>query len=66
MDQPYDVWYCNPHKVVHSMLANPEYANEMDYQPYHEYSTDSDKHQWQDFMSGDWAWNQAVCFLLFR
>ncbi|KAG2082072.1 hypothetical protein BD769DRAFT_1633463 [Suillus cothurnatus] len=43
MDQPYDVWYHDPHKVVHSML----------------YSTDSDECQWRDFMSGDWAWNQA-------
>jgi hypothetical protein len=30
MDQPYDVWYHDPHKVVHSMLVNPEYAMEMD------------------------------------
>ncbi|KAG1743668.1 uncharacterized protein EDB91DRAFT_1247159 [Suillus paluster] len=33
--------------------------NEMDYQPYREFSTDNDECQWQDFMSGDWAWNQA-------
>ncbi|KAG1867407.1 hypothetical protein F4604DRAFT_1682616 [Suillus subluteus] len=43
MDQPYDVWYHDPHEVVRSML----------------YLTDSDERQWQDFMSGDWAWNQA-------
>ncbi|KAG1835972.1 hypothetical protein DFJ58DRAFT_719199 [Suillus subalutaceus] len=59
MDQPYDVWYHDPHEVVRSMLANPEYAMEMDYQPYCEYLTDSDECQWQDFMSSDWAWNQA-------
>ncbi|KAG1858201.1 hypothetical protein F4604DRAFT_1931231 [Suillus subluteus] len=59
MDQPYDVWYRDPHEVVRSMLVNPEYAMEMDYQPYCEYLTDSDERQWQDFMSGDWAWNQA-------
>ncbi|KAG2345489.1 hypothetical protein BDR05DRAFT_998119 [Suillus weaverae] len=41
------------------MLANPDYATEMDYRPYREFSTDNDECQWQDFMSGDWAWNQA-------
>ncbi|KAG2342485.1 hypothetical protein BDR05DRAFT_1000806 [Suillus weaverae] len=59
MDQPYDVWYRDPHEVVHNMLVNPEYATEMDYRPYCEYSSDSDEHQWQDFMSSDWAWNQV-------
>ncbi|KAG1724210.1 uncharacterized protein EDB91DRAFT_1255351 [Suillus paluster] len=31
----------------------------MDYQPYREFLTDNNERQWQDFMSGDWAWNQA-------
>ncbi|KAG2138247.1 hypothetical protein BD769DRAFT_1384769 [Suillus cothurnatus] len=52
MEDSYDVWFCNPHDVVRNMLANPDYTLEMDLQPYHE-------HQWQDFMSGDWAWNKA-------
>ncbi|KAG1745479.1 uncharacterized protein EDB91DRAFT_1236359 [Suillus paluster] len=59
MDQPYDVWYQDPHEVIWNMLANPEYATEMDYRPYREYSTDTDERQWQDLMSGNWAWNQA-------
>ncbi|KAG1730440.1 hypothetical protein EDB19DRAFT_2011343 [Suillus lakei] len=41
------------------MLANPDYVEEFDYRPYHEFLTDSDEHQWRDFMSGDWAWDQA-------
>ena len=63
MDQSYDVWYRDPHEVVHNMLANPNYANEMDYSPYREYATDGDERQWKDFMSSDWAWKQAVRFL---
>ncbi|KAG2111382.1 hypothetical protein BD769DRAFT_1674375 [Suillus cothurnatus] len=59
MEDSYDVWFCNPHDVVRTMLANPDYTLEMDLQPYHEFVTETDKHQWQDFMSGDWAWNQA-------
>lgn len=60
MDDKYDVWYRDPRDVVHNMLANPTYANEMDYRPYREYSTGQNKRQWKDFMSGDWAWDQAV------
>ncbi|KAG1722011.1 hypothetical protein EDB19DRAFT_1859531 [Suillus lakei] len=60
MTESYDVWFCNPHQVVQNMLTNPDYASEVDLRPYREYATETDEHQWQDFMSGDWAWNQAV------
>ncbi|KAG1720956.1 uncharacterized protein EDB91DRAFT_1240357 [Suillus paluster] len=59
MDQSHDVWYRDPHEVIRNMLGNPDYEKEMDYRPFREYSADGDKRQWQDFMSGDWAWNQA-------
>ncbi|KAG1888514.1 hypothetical protein F4604DRAFT_2023854 [Suillus subluteus] len=39
-------------QVVRNMLANPDYAKEFDYRPYRD-------SQWKDFMSGDWAWDQA-------
>ncbi|KAG1726637.1 uncharacterized protein EDB91DRAFT_1239630 [Suillus paluster] len=51
--------WMDPHEVIQNMLANPDYATEMDYQPYREFSTDSNERQWQDFMSCNWAWNQA-------
>ncbi|KAG2105072.1 uncharacterized protein F5147DRAFT_654257 [Suillus discolor] len=57
MDDKYKVWFCDPCEVVCNMLANPTYASEIDYCPYQEYSTEGDKHQWKDFMSGDWAWD---------
>ncbi|KAG1826670.1 hypothetical protein EV424DRAFT_1509611 [Suillus variegatus] len=59
MDQVFDVWYRDPREVVRNMLANPDYAKEFDYRPYREFSTDDDERQWKDFMSGDWAWDQA-------
>ncbi|KAG2121976.1 hypothetical protein DEU56DRAFT_873692 [Suillus clintonianus] len=59
MDQSHDVWYRDPHEVIQGMLGNPDYEKEMDYRPFREFSADGDKRQWQDFMSGDWAWNQA-------
>ncbi|KAG1868313.1 hypothetical protein DFJ58DRAFT_714245 [Suillus subalutaceus] len=52
-------WMTESHEVIRNMLANPDYAKEMDYWPYREFSTDGNECQWQDFMSGDRAWNQA-------
>jgi hypothetical protein len=63
MTESHDVWYRDPHEVIRNMLANPDYATEMDYRPYREFSTNNNERQWQDFMSGDWAWTQAVCYL---
>jgi len=60
MEDSYNVWFRDPHEVVRNMLANPDYATEIDLRPYREFSTDHDERQWKDFMSGDWAWNQAV------
>ncbi|KAI6004187.1 hypothetical protein EDD15DRAFT_2385241 [Pisolithus albus] len=59
MHDEYDIWFRDLHKVVQNMLGNPEFAKEMDYQPFHKYDTKSSMRRWQDFMSGDWAWHQA-------
>jgi len=57
----YDVWYWDPRQVIHNILASSELASEMDYVPYQEYDTSNDQRRWEDFMSGDWAWQAAVC-----
>ncbi|KAG2751920.1 hypothetical protein P692DRAFT_201838648 [Suillus brevipes Sb2] len=59
MDDEYEVWFRDPREVAHNMLANSTCANEIDYCPYREYSTEGNKRQWKDFMSGDWVWDQA-------
>ncbi|KAG1849689.1 hypothetical protein DFJ58DRAFT_716906 [Suillus subalutaceus] len=59
MDDEYEVWFRDPCEVARNMLANSTYANEIDYCPYREYSTEGNKRQWKDFMSGDWVWDQA-------
>ncbi|KAG1887392.1 hypothetical protein F4604DRAFT_1877785 [Suillus subluteus] len=59
MTKSYDVWFHDPHQVVQNMLANPDYAAEVDLRPYRKFATEMDEPQWQDFMSGDWAWNQV-------
>ncbi|KIJ05035.1 hypothetical protein PAXINDRAFT_21688 [Paxillus involutus ATCC 200175] len=59
MNDTFDVWYRDPHEVVKNMLANADYKDEMDYAPFREFSSEGDEQQWQDFMSGSWAWSQA-------
>ncbi|KIK11104.1 hypothetical protein PISMIDRAFT_19806 [Pisolithus microcarpus 441] len=39
MNDEYDVWFRDPHEVVQNMLANPDFANEMDFQLFREYDT---------------------------
>lgn len=58
------VWYREPLLVLKRMIANPDFDKEFDYVPYHEYV--NGVHQFRDFMSGNWAWKQAVCGLLIR
>jgi len=62
MESEFDVWYCDPHTVVRNMLANPDFKDQMDYAPYHEFKTNGEW-RYQDMMSGEWAWRQAVCHL---
>ena len=68
MDATYDMWYRCPRQTIHNILANPGLADKMDCRPYREYDTQSDERRFQDFMGGDWAWDQAVCihFSLFK
>ncbi|KAG2093742.1 uncharacterized protein F5147DRAFT_747883 [Suillus discolor] len=59
MDREYEVWYRDPHMMAHNMLANPTYKGEIDYAPFREYDALDDTRRWRDFMSADWAWQQA-------
>ncbi|KAG1821798.1 uncharacterized protein BJ212DRAFT_1477638 [Suillus subaureus] len=59
MSEWFDVWYHDPHEVAQNILANPDYVNEFNYRPFHEFSVDKDECHFQDFMSADWAWQQA-------
>jgi len=60
MTAKYDVWYRDPHKVVKNMLANPDFDGHIDYVAYQEF--DGEKRQYGNMMSGDWSWQQSVCF----
>jgi Plavaka transposase len=60
MDDEFEVWYRDPRAMAHNIIANPDYKDEIDYVPYREYDASDATRRWKDFMSGDWAWKQAV------
>jgi len=60
MEKSYDVWYRDPNAVVEALLSNPDFDNHFDYVPYHEFEP-SGQRRWENMMSGNWAWNHAVC-----
>jgi hypothetical protein len=60
----YEVWFRDPLKIAKAQIANRDYAHKMDYAPKQMFSSKR-KHLYSDFMSGNWAWEQAVGNLLF-
>ena len=58
MATEYQIWYCDPRLIIHNILANPEFASDIDYAPHCDFQ--DEKRQYKDFMSGDWAWDQCV------
>ena len=58
MASEYTVWHRNLLDVVKSILSNPNFVPDFDQAPYREFV--GDKRRWTDFMSGNWAWDQAV------
>ena len=59
MTAEYDVWFRDSRTLVHNLLSNPDFKAGFDYAPYQERTGDG-CHRFQDFMSGNWAWKQAV------
>lgn len=57
----YTAFFRDPLSVVRSMISNPDFKSQFDYAPYREF--EGGQRRLMDLMSGNWAWNQAVCFL---
>ncbi|KAF9780630.1 hypothetical protein BJ322DRAFT_1164944, partial [Thelephora terrestris] len=57
MRKKYPIWYRDPRKVIHHILANPEFTSGIDYAPHQDFQ--DGERQYKDFMSGDWAWEQC-------
>jgi hypothetical protein len=60
MTDTFDVWFRDPHLIVTNILANPDFTSEFDLVPFRKFDANGNQ-IWQDFMSGSWAWTQAVC-----
>ncbi|KIK26114.1 hypothetical protein PISMIDRAFT_95284, partial [Pisolithus microcarpus 441] len=43
MDQDFDVWFRDPRLVIHNILGNPAFKDELDLQPFCEYSAENDE-----------------------
>ncbi|KAI5996391.1 hypothetical protein EDD15DRAFT_2387356 [Pisolithus albus] len=56
----YDIWYRDPRQVVHNLLGRADIKDEMDFVPYREFDGTNEQRRWENFMSGDWAWNEAI------
>ena len=59
MTADYNIWFWDPSLLVQELITNPKFKGQFDFVPYQEYSAD-DQHHFENFMSGDWAWKQAV------
>lgn len=58
MTAQYDIWFRSPRYLLHNLISNPDFKDEFDYVPYRSYRGNS--RDYCDFMSGNWAWKQAV------
>lgn len=56
----YQVWYRDPLEVMEAQIANLEFTGEIDYAPKRVYAKNGRVRQFNDLMSGDWAWKQGV------
>jgi hypothetical protein len=59
MTAEHEVYFCDPHSIIKEMISNTDYKDEFDYAPYREYGADN-LQRFHHFMSGEWAWKQAV------
>jgi hypothetical protein len=62
MQQTFEVYFRDPRLLFLNMLANPAFAEDFDYTPMQIFN-DKASRRYEHFMSGDWAWKQAVSHL---
>lgn len=60
MDSTYELNYRDILELVELQLANPDFKDQFDYVPYREFDPQGSR-VWSNLMSGDWAYDEAVC-----
>ena len=58
MTKEYRIWFRDPRMIIHTILANKDFDGEIDYSPHQTFV--NGKRKYSNFMSGNWAWKQAV------
>ena len=64
MTKLYKVYYHDPRDVIKNIIADITFKHAFDYTPYQEFDKDGDR-RYENVMSGDWAYCQAVSFILY-
>ena len=59
MSLEYEFWFRDPRLIVQNMVSNPDFKNDFDTAPVQIFD-DSGSREYKNFMSGDWAWEEAV------
>lgn len=59
MKAGHTIWFRSPRLLFKKMLENHDFQHSFDYAPYRQYDI-RDQRRYENFMSGDWAWKQAV------
>ena len=65
MEETFEIYFRDPRQLFLNILANPAFAEDFDYTPMQIFDINGSR-RYEHFMSGDWAWKQAVCLLLLR
>ena len=60
--EDFAVWFRNPLTVLHNLLSNPDFDGVFDYSPFQERNKENN-HRYENLMSGNWSWKQAVCHI---
>ena len=64
MTSEYDVWFCDPHTIIKNMIDSPDYNHHIDVALLWIFNSNGTR-VYQNFMSGDWAWEEAVSTIIF-
>ncbi|KAJ7683440.1 hypothetical protein B0H17DRAFT_1160912 [Mycena rosella] len=59
-NEEYTVYFRNPRAILQLQVSNPDFKYEMDFAPKRVFGgEDRNSREYMDFMSGNWAWQQA-------
>ena len=56
----FDIWFQDPHEVLKSQLAWQDFVDGMGFAPKQITELDTNVRWYKNFMSGQWAWDQAI------